>query len=172
MKIVATIEARMGSTRLPQKVMRPIMGRPMLDLMIERVKRAKLLNEIVIATSINEKDKVLEDLAKRTGVRCFRGSEDDVLDRVLNAAKSVNADIIVELWGDTPLIDPTIIDDAIEYFLDNQYDLVSTCLDKTFPWGMSLLVFPYKILEGEHSSEVIDAKLFPKRLDRKTSFLD
>jgi spore coat polysaccharide biosynthesis protein SpsF len=147
MKIVSTIEARMGSTRLPGKTLRKIMGKPMLELMIERVKKSNLIEEIVIATSENPKDDVIEVLAKRLNVGCFRGSEGDVLDRVLKAAKAYEADHIVELWGDCPLIDPEIIDELIKYYLDNDFDCVGTSLDKTFPWGISALIFPTKILE-------------------------
>ena len=147
MKIIASIEARMGSTRLPGKTMRPILGRPMLEWMIERVKQAKLVDEIVIATSVNKLDDPLETLAEKLGVGIFRGSEEDVLDRVLRAAKAYNADHIVELWGDTPLIDPDVIDQAVAYYINNKYDCVGTCLDKTFPWGISLLVFSTAVLD-------------------------
>ena len=147
MKIVATIEARMGSSRLPGKVLRTILGKPMLELMIERVKQARGIDQIVIATSRNTRDDPLEALARRTGVGCYRGSEDDVLDRVLQAAKTYTAEHIVELWGDTPLIDPQIIDKAVRYYLENDFDCVGTCLDRKFPWGMSLLIFPAAILE-------------------------
>lgn len=147
MKVVATIEARMGSTRLPGKTMLPIFGKPMLQLMVERVKMAKLVDEIVIATSVNKKDDVIELLANELGICCYRGSEDDVLDRVLQAAKNAEADHIVELWGDTVLIDPEIIDEAIKYYLNNNYDCIGTCLEKTFPWGMSLLIFSTKVLD-------------------------
>ena len=119
----------------------------MLELMIERVKKAKLIDEIVIATSENSKDDIIEHLAKRLNVGCFRGSEDDVLDRVLKAAKACKADHIVELWGDCPLIDPEIIDKMIKHYLDNDFDCVGTSLDKTFPWGISALIFPTKVLE-------------------------
>ena len=150
MKVVATIEARMGSTRLPGKSLKKIMGKPMLELMIERVKKAKLIDEIVIATSENPKDDVIELLAKRLNVGCFRGSEDDVLDRVLKAAKAYIADHIVELWGDCPLIDPEIIDEMIRYYLDNDFDCAGTTIPtfkQTFPWGISALIFPTKMLE-------------------------
>lgn len=147
LKVVATIEARMGSTRLPGKTLKKIMGKPMLELLIERVKKAKLIDEIVVATSENPKDDVIEVLAARLKVGCFRGSEDDVLDRVLKAAKVYGADHIVELWGDCPLIDPEIIDAMIKYYLDNDFDCVGTSLDKTFPWGISALIFPTRILE-------------------------
>ena len=145
-KVVGSIEARFGASRLPGKVLKEIMGVPMLALMLERVKRAKGLDDIVIATSENPKDDALEQLARKIGVKCFRGSEDDVLKRVCDAVKFVEGDHIVELWGDTPLIDPKIIDDAVTFYMNNDLDCVGTCLDKTFPWGMSLLVFPYKIL--------------------------
>ena len=145
-KVVASIEARVGSSRLPGKVLKEILGKPILQLMVERVRAARLVNEIVIATSVNPRDDALAELAKKLGVKCFRGSEDDVLARVLGAAQFAGADHIVELWGDTPLIDPVIIDQAIDFYLQNDFDCVGTCLDKTFPWGMSLLIFPTKIL--------------------------
>jgi spore coat polysaccharide biosynthesis protein SpsF len=118
----------------------------MLALMLERVRQAKQLDDIVIATSESPKDDAVEQLARKIGVKCFRGSEDDVLKRVCDAVKFVQGDHIVELWGDTPLIDPKIIDDAVSFYMNSDLDCVGTCLDKTFPWGMSLLVFSYKIL--------------------------
>lgn len=145
-KVVASIEARVGSTRLPGKVLREIMGRPLLELMIERVKRARFIDEIIVAASVNSKDDDIEKLCAKLGIGCFRGSEDDVLERVLGAVKKYNGDYIVELWGDTPLIDPAIIDMAVEYYFRNNLDCAATCLDKTFPWGMSLLVFSAKVL--------------------------
>lgn len=147
MKILATIEARVGSSRLPGKVLRPILGRPMLELMIERVRQASNIKQIVLATSRNTLDDPLEALALRLGIGCYRGSEDDVLDRVLQAAKTYKAEHIVELWGDTPLIDPQIIDQAVHYYLNNNYDCIGTCLDKKFPWGMSLLIFSTAVLD-------------------------
>ena len=116
MKTVAIIEARMTSTRLPGKVMLPILGKPMLELLIERLKRATLINQIVVATTQNLTDYAIEQLAQRMGVECFRGSEDDVLDRVLHAAHTYEADVIVEVTGDCPLIDPLIIDKVIKVY--------------------------------------------------------
>lgn len=144
-RFVASIEARMGSTRLPGKALMEIMGVPMLELLIERLKGAKNLDDIVIATSINIKDDALEALAKRIGVKCFRGSEEDVLKRVLEAAHFAKADHIVEIWGDTPLLDPKIIDHAIEFYHTHEYDCIGT-LEKAYPLGMSLLIFPTKVL--------------------------
>ncbi len=145
-KLVAIIQARVGSSRLPGKVLKEILGKPMIQLMLERIRMARLVNELVIATSVNSKDNALAELAKKLGIKCFRGSEDDVMSRVLGAADFVGADHIVELWGDTPLLDPVIVDHAIEFYLQNDFDCVGTCLDKTFPWGMSLLIFSTQIL--------------------------
>lgn len=150
MRVVATIEARMTSTRLPGKSMKPILGKPMLELLIERVKNCKKIDAIIVATTENATDNIIEELSKKMSVNCFRGSENDVLDRVLKAAKSVEADIIVELWGDSPLIDPVLIDKIVEYYLTNNYDCVGTTLPnfkKTFPLGLSVLIFPTRILD-------------------------
>ncbi len=150
MKVVATIEARMTSSRLSGKSMKPILGKPMLQLLIERVKNCKKIDVIMVATTQNATDDIIEELSKKMSVNCFRGSENDVLDRVLKAAKSVKGDIIVELWGDSPLIDPFLIDEIVKYYLENDYDCVGTILPnfkKTFPVGLSVLIFPTKILD-------------------------
>lgn len=150
MKIVATIEARMSSERLPGKSLMKILGKPMLELLIERVEESKKLDEIILATPDSTENDPIEILAKKNSVKCYRGSENDVLDRVLKAAKSIKADVIVELWGDSPLIDSKIIDGMIEYYLKNKYDCVGTTLPnfpKTYPIGLSALVFSTKILE-------------------------
>ena len=155
MKIVSTVEARIGSSRLPGKTLMKILGRPMLELLLERLKRSKLIDEIVIATTTNPKDEIIAELAKKTGVKCFRGSEEDVLARVLDAAKSVNADIIVEITADCPLIDPDVVDMTIREYLNNDYDYVcnvnaperTPVLNSNFPSGLETQVFSVKVLE-------------------------
>lgn len=147
MKIAAIIEARMSSTRLPGKHLKLILGKPVLGLLIERITRVDLIDEIIITTTINEKDKIFEDLAKKNGVKCFRGSESDVLDRVLKAAQMVKADIIVETLGDCPLIDPAIITRCIKTFLIGDYDYVANALEQTFPNGFDVQVYPTQILK-------------------------
>jgi len=152
MKIISTIEARMSSSRLPGKVMKPILGKPVLELLAERLKKVELIDEIVIATTINRGDNVIEELSKKIGVKCYRGSEQDVLKRVLDAAKSVNGDLIVEITGDCPLIDPDIVGECIKLFLEGDYDYVSNgCVEQTFPDGLGVQVFPVKILEEVES---------------------
>lgn len=147
MKIIATIEARMTSTRLPGKVLKPITGRPVLELLIERLQRAKYLDEIVVATTINDTDEPIIDLCERLNIKYFRGSEEDVLKRVLDAAKSVSADLIVEITGDCPFVDPDIVDEYIQVFLNGEYDYVSNTIRRSFPIGFDVQVFPVSVLE-------------------------
>lgn len=147
MKTVAIIEARMTSTRLPGKIMIPVLGKPLLELLVERLKRAKLLNQIVIATTQNSSDDVVEQLAHRLGVGCFRGSEEDVLDRVLRAARTYNVDIIVEVTGDCPLMDPIILDQIIHTYQTKNVDYVSNILERTYPRGMDIQIFSTAVLE-------------------------
>jgi len=146
-KIVATIEARFVSTRLPGKTLLEICGKSTLELMIERVKSSKLIDQVVIATTVNPDCDAIEELAKRLDVGCFRGSEEDVLDRVLCAARAYNADIIVELTGDETIIDPDIIDETINFYLKNKYDYVSNILDRHYPRGLDTQVFATSVLD-------------------------
>lgn len=147
LKIVATIEARMTSTRLPGKVLKPIIGKPVLELLIERLQCAKNINEIVVATTVNNTDDAIINLCNQLNVKYFRGSEEDVLERVLDAAKSVSADLIVEITGDCPLIDPTIVDECIQTFLEGDYDYVSNTIERSYPDGLDVQVFPVSVLE-------------------------
>lgn len=147
MRIVAIIEARMRSSRLPGKVLKPILGRPMLALMIERLQRSSRLDAISIATTADESCDEIATLANELHVGCYRGSEDDVLDRVLKTAKHAKADLIVELTGDCPLLDPVIVDCVIEAFLANKVDYCSNGLIETYPRGMDVQVFPVSVLE-------------------------
>lgn len=146
-KVVATIEARMRSSRLPGKVLMSAAGRPLLQHMVERLARASTLDAIVIATTTDGSCDPIEELAARLGVGCYRGSEDDVLGRVLEAAQSAQADVIVETTGDCPLIDPSIVDRVIETFLAADVDYCTNVLGRTYPPGMDVQVFPRAVLE-------------------------
>lgn len=147
MKIVATIEARMGSSRLPGKVLLPLGGKTVLEILIDRVARARYIDQIVVATTINVADEAISKLCEKLNVACFRGSEEDVLDRVLNAAYAQQADLICELMGDSPLIDPLLIDNAITSHLSGNYDYTSNFLfENTFPLGFAVQVFPTTVL--------------------------
>jgi len=146
-KVVCTIEARMQSTRLPGKVLKEVCGKPLLELMVERVRRCRSVDDIVIATSDHPSCDVIETLAQKIGVRWFRGSEEDVLDRVVKAAASAQADIIVELTGDCPLIDPGIVDHIVDTYRTGSADYCANVLKRTYPIGMDTQVFSYQVLE-------------------------
>ena len=146
-KIVASIEARMSSSRLPGKVLLPICGVPVLGHMVRRLKKSSFIEEIVIATTTNPKDKALCELAQKEGVKYFQGSEDNVLDRVVKCHQEAGSGIIVELTGDCPLIDVYWVDRVIEKFLSGEYDFVSNCIPITFPRGLDCKVFKFSDLK-------------------------
>lgn len=145
-KIVATIEARMTSSRLPGKVLMPLAGKPALERLIERLKRSKYLDGIIVATTTNDADDPIEELTKKTGVNCYRGSEMDVLGRVLDAARSVNADVIVEITGDCPLMDHRLVDRGIEEYFSRDVDYVANILKRGYSDGFDVQVFSTKTL--------------------------
>lgn len=147
MKTVATVECRMTSSRLPGKVMLESCGRPMLEHLVARLKAVSGIDAIVLATTVNAQDDVIEELAARLGVGCYRGSEDDVLDRVLKAAYSVKAELIVEITGDCPLVDPELASQVLKCFLANDCDYVSNDLFPSYPLGMDVQVFTVEALE-------------------------
>jgi spore coat polysaccharide biosynthesis protein SpsF len=138
----------MTSKRLPGKVLLPFLGKPSLELMIERIRYSRYIDEIVVATTENKTDDPIIELCERLGVTIFRGSEEDVLSRVLGAAKSVGSDYICELTGDCPLIDPLIIDQVIISHLSGKFDYTSNCLNqRTFPLGLDVQVFGSDVLQ-------------------------
>ncbi len=147
MKKAAIIQARMGSNRLPGKVMRLLAGRPLLWYVIDRVKCAENLDQVVVATSDKSLDDVIEKFCSSIDVFCFRGSENDVLDRYYRAAKEVKAEAVVRITADCPLIDPAIIDRIIEMFLTGRYDYVSNVNPPTYPDGLDTEVFSFDVLE-------------------------
>jgi len=149
MKTVIVVQARMGSTRLPGKHLKQVLGRPLLSYLVERLRRVKLANEIVLATTTKPLDDQLVDFSRDEKLPFFRGSEEDVLDRYYQTAKKFQADTIVRISGDCPLIDPEVIDNVINYFLQAQpsLDYASNTLQRTFPRGMDTEVFSFESLE-------------------------
>lgn len=148
-KIVAIVQARMGSTRLPGKVMKKILGKEVILHDIERLKQIKNLDEIVIATTTKNTDSIIVETVKNydSNIGIFRGSEEDVLDRYYKAAKKFNADVIVRITSDCPLIDPLVSDKVIDAFIDNNCDYCSNTLKRTFPQGLDTEVFSFEALE-------------------------
>lgn len=122
----ALIIARLSSSRLPEKNIMKIMGKPMIQLLIERVNRSKLIDKVVITTSSLPSDDPLEKLATQLGVGCYRGPLDNIMERICGAAKAFKCDTIVELLGDNPLIHSRLIDDTTQLFLTGQYDYCAT----------------------------------------------
>jgi spore coat polysaccharide biosynthesis protein SpsF len=145
--ILAILQARMTSTRLPGKVMRPLLGKPMLARQIERIARAKRIGHLVVATSDDPSDDPIAALCDELGVSCYRGALEDVLDRFYKAAKCHVARHVVRLTGDCPLIDPNLIDSVIDYYLAGNYDYVSNTVEPTFPDGLDVEIFRFPCLE-------------------------
>ncbi|GAA0454025.1 glycosyltransferase family protein [Alkalibacillus silvisoli] len=147
MKIVAIIQARMGSTRLPGKVLKPVLGKPLLAYQLKQMKRAKLIDTMVVATTDLLEDDAIVTFCNEYNMDYFRGSETDVLSRYYEAANTFQADAIVRLTSDCPLIDPTVVDSIIGHFLTNKtYDYVSNTIDRTYPRGMDVEIFTIKAL--------------------------
>lgn len=136
MNVVAIIQARMQSTRLPGKVLADIGGRSMLARVCDRVRRAATLDRLVVATSTWPNDQVIADECEHLAVACFRGSEADVLDRYHQAACAYRADAVVRITADCPLIDPGVIDRVVEGFLEYRPDYAANILQRTWPRGL------------------------------------
>ena len=147
MNVVAIIQARLGSTRLPGKVLKKIQNKVVLDYVIDRLKTCKKIDEIVLAITTNKKDDVLEKYAKDKKINYIRGSEEDVLSRYYEAAKKYNADIIVRITSDCPLIDPKIVDEIITKHLENNADYTANIIERTYPRGLDTEVFNFNTLE-------------------------
>jgi len=159
MNINALIVVRLSSTRLPRKAVLKISGKPMIELMVERVKAAELINKIILTTSIESSDDYIEEIAKKIDVNYFRGSLNNVMERICQASKQFNTDIIIELLGDNPLVDPKLIDDVIKFYLNGNYDYVSMAtndysyltysskIKKLFPLGIRVQVYSRMIAE-------------------------
>ena len=147
--IAAIIQARMGSSRLPGKIMLSACGKSLLYHLLERVKKSKKLEKIIIATTTEPEDDVIVNFCKSEKIDFFRGSKNDVLSRYYETAKKFSVDIIVRLTSDTPLIDPNVIDKVISAYENEHSDYVSNFfpLPRTYPEGYNVEVFPFKILE-------------------------
>ncbi len=147
MKIVAIIQARMGSTRLPGKVLMDLGGETVLARVVRRLRRAALIEEIVVATTSLTADHAIVRECEQLSVRVFRGEENDVLDRYYQAAQYIGAEGIVRITSDCPLIDPEITDNTIRAFLERRPDYASNTLQRTYPRGLDTEVMTRDALE-------------------------
>ena len=140
-RVVASIEARMGSSRFPGKVLADVGGQPALTRLLRRLRHCRLLDDIVLATTVSPSDDALAAWAIRENVAVYRGSEDDVLARVVQAQSRMESDIVVEVTGDCILLDPELIDVGVKTFLHNDCDVVSNVFPVTYPMGEDVQVF-------------------------------
>lgn len=140
-RVVAIVQARMGSTRLPGKCLVDIAGKPMLQRVVERLGRARRIDEVMVATTVNPEDTPICDLTVKLGLRAFKGSAEDVLGRYLEAGRESGAEVIVRVTADCPLIDPQLSDDVVAAYFRDGADFASNVLERTFPRGVETEVF-------------------------------
>jgi len=167
--ITAIVQARMGSARLPGKVMMPVNGRPLLDYMIERLKRANILEKIVVATTNSRLDEQIVAWCEESEVACFQGDENDVLSRYYQCSKQFDASIVVRMTSDCPLIDPKIIDEVVQSYLDRpdvEFSSNTVPLPCFYPDGMDVEVFSTDLLKKAYD----DAQL-PSEREHVTFFM-
>ena len=147
MKVVAIVQARMGSTRLPNKVMKLINGVPMIGLLLDRLSRAKEIDQIVLATSVDPRNLPLAEFVRSIGYACEQGSENDVLERYVQAAERHGADVVVRITGDCPLVDPHLVDECVRRFHAGSLDYFSDIAPPTYPDGLDIEVVTLAALQ-------------------------
>lgn len=145
--MLAIIQARMASTRLPGKMLADIDGQPMLWHVVNRTMRSSRVDRLIVATSVNSGDDPIVQFCARNNIDCFRGSEDDVLDRFYQAAKAAKADSVIRITGDCPLLDSSLLDEVARIYTTGDFDYVTNSLRYTYPDGLDVEVFSYKALE-------------------------
>ncbi|WP_029421613.1 cytidylyltransferase domain-containing protein [Alicyclobacillus macrosporangiidus] len=152
MNIVIITQARMSSTRLPGKVLKEVLGQPLLVYHIERLKRVPSATQVVVATTTNPADDAIVRVCEASGCAYVRGSEEDVLSRYHLAARAYSADIVVRVTSDCPLIDPAVVDRIIRYYVEHRerMDYVANTVERTYPRGMDTEVFSFQALEEAH----------------------
>ncbi|MEX0692960.1 MAG: NTP transferase domain-containing protein [Rhodospirillales bacterium] len=155
-RIIASIEARMGSSRLPGKMLLLLAGQPVLAHLTGRMMLCRNLDGLIIATTDNPADDAIAGWAAAHSVPCFRGSEEDVLARVLAAQQSMRSDVVVELCGDTPFLDPAVVDAAVDAWNSQDVDLVTTARNRSYPDGQDVEIFSMHAL-GDIDARCRDA---------------
>ncbi len=150
MGIIAIIQARMGSTRFPNKVLTELCGKPMLWHIVNRVRQSEFVSDVVIATSVEQADDAVEQMAKENNILCWRGSQNNVLERFYDCATKYQADIVLRLTGDNALVDAGLIDMGITYFRENNFDYVY--YREGLPLGMAVEIFTYAALKQAYEN--------------------
>lgn len=145
--IAGILQVRTGSTRLPLKVLKEIKGKTLIELYVERVIRSKLMDNIIIATTVSDSDDIIENIANKINIDCFRGSENDLVDRYYQCSKRYGVDVIVRLCNDDPFVDYEVIDEAIDLLINKKADWVTNHLRPTYPEGLDIDVFSFSLLK-------------------------
>lgn len=153
-KIVAIVQARMGSTRFKNKVMKPVLDIPLIEILLKRLSASRKVDEIILATSVEASNNPLVDFVDQLGYRTYRGSEDNVLERFYEAAKFAKADVVIRITGDCPLVDGALVDSVVESFIKTNVDYCSNILPPTFPDGLDTEVFSFSALEQSYLEAV------------------
>lgn len=166
MKFLAILQARVSSSRLPGKVLLPVLGEPMLFRQIERIRRAAHIDHLVVATSIDPSDDPLAKECAVRGISCGRGSLNDVLDRFIVCAGTYNPEIVIRLTGDCPLADPDLIDQMLKEFEEGAYDYLTNANPPTFPDGLDIEVMRFSCLLEAHREATL-----PSEREHVTPFL-
>lgn len=159
MTVIAIIQARMASTRLPGKILKEVNGKPLLLHQLNRIRNCKNIDQIVIATTIEKQDDIIVEFCIENSVDVFRGSENNVLERYYQTWNKYGGDTIVRLTSDCPIIDPVIIDETIDYFIQNDFDYVSNTINRTFPRGLDTEVFSSEALVKSYENAKNDRDL-------------
>lgn len=181
-RVVAVVQARMTSTRLPGKVLADFVGKPLLEYMLARVRRAEQLDAVWVATTSNASDDPVYELCEKLGVPVFRGDEHDVLSRYVAVAAKSNAAVIVRLTADCPFADPDVIDAAVRMLTDQRYDYVSNAIERSYPDGLDVEVFTRAALQQadaascsafqrEHVTPYLRSRAFPDAGEFKVGHL-
>jgi len=149
--ILAIVQARMKSTRLPGKVLKMVNGKPLIEILLYRLSQSKKIDKIVIATSENKENDILTEIVEKLGFDVFRGSEENVLDRYYQAARRYSPEAVVRITGDCPIIDPQLVDEVIGLYQKNNVDYVSNTEPPTYPDGLDTEVFSFTALETAYN---------------------
>lgn len=159
MRIIAITQARVGSTRLPGKILKKVGDKTLLQIHLERILKSKLITKLKVATTNEDGVGAIVSIANSIGVSSYKGSLLNVLERFYLATKDENPDWVVRLTSDCPLIDASVIDDIISYAIKNDFDYVSNTLNPTFPDGLDVEVFKYSALEKAYEEAVLESDL-------------
>ena len=158
LKTILISQSRTGSTRLPGKVLKEINGKSLLEIHLNRLKKCSKISEIIVATTINDEDVIIHDRSLELGFSSFRGSENDVLDRFYQSVKDKNADWIVRVTSDCPLIDPVLVDKIVTFVQENNCDYGSNVLVENYPDGQDVEVFKFSALKIAWENAILNSE--------------